>query len=171
MGLGYLDLIHEDCLSFKWYEVWKSHTADRYKINNVNKQATIVNNVRDLVVNLLQPLRDDIGIIKPKSWFRSSELERIICEVNYKRWCGRYSVTPNKATWDTYLNLKSHPKGMAVDIEVDCMTNDDLYYLIKRNFEFDQLIREYPREGVPDSGWIHVSWAGKTKNRNQAIYL
>ena len=50
------------------------------------------------------------------------------------------------------------------------MSNNELFNLIKKDFEFDQLIREFPKKGVPDSGWVHISW-DSDNNRGQAFTI
>lgn len=166
------DLIHEDCPNFKWYEVWKSSTAERLEIDNTSDDEEILENARNLTYYILQPLRDTLGPIKPNSWFRGEKLEKVITKKGFKRWAiNRGMDHKAPATWDAYFARKSHPRAQACDIEVAGISNDALFELIKENFEYDQLIREFPVEGVPDSGWVHVSWAGKEKNRNQAFTI
>ena len=51
-----------------------------------------------------------------------------------------------------------HCKGMAADIEINGVANADLAEWIKDNCEFRQLILEFYTPGIPDSGWVHVSY-------------
>jgi hypothetical protein len=51
-----------------------------------------------------------------------------------------------------------HCKGQAADIEIPGVANADLAEYIKDNFKFTQLILEFYTPGVPDSGWVHVSY-------------
>lgn len=165
-----LELIHSQCPNFKWYEVWKSSTANRLDLSNITSDSAVINNVRNLVVNVLQPLREDLGSIKPQSWYRGEALERWLCRDAYINWCAGRKIKPTEKTWQKYFKRKSHPKGQAVDIEVSVMSNDDLFEHIRKHYQFDQLIREYRVKGIPDSGWVHVSWAG-AGNRNQVVKI
>ena len=51
-----------------------------------------------------------------------------------------------------------HCKGQAVDIEVPVTSNYEVAKWIEENLEFDQLILEFYTPGIPDSGWVHVSY-------------
>lgn len=55
-------------------------------------------------------------------------------------------------------DTSQHTKGEAVDFEVPGIDNDDLAKWVRDNLEFDQLIREFPQAGIPDSGWVHASY-------------
>jgi len=62
-----------------------------------------------------------------------------------------------------------HSLGMAMDLDADMnpeLTNKDLFYFIKDNLEFDQLIWEFGT--TEDPSWVHVSY-NKNKNRNQLL--
>lgn len=165
------NLIVKKCPNFRWYEVWKSSTADRMDIVNVTDDPVIIKNVQGLVTNLLQPLRDEVGPMMPQSWFRIEQLERVLTQKAYRRWCIKKDIRINSQSWAEYFARKSHPKGSAIDIEVSSMSNDDLFELVKKDYEFDQLIREFPKKGIPDSGWVHLSWSSKTGNRGQAFTI
>jgi zinc D-Ala-D-Ala carboxypeptidase len=60
--------------------------------------------------------------------------------------------------------------GQAADIEIAGIDNKVLFNWIKDNMEFDQLILEYYKEGIPDSGWVHVSWSS-AGNRKQILTI
>ena len=62
-----------------------------------------------------------------------------------------------------------HCKGEAVDFEMSGFDNKNLASHIKNNFDFDQLILEYYEDGIPDSGWIHVSFKRDGSNRKQSL--
>ena len=51
-----------------------------------------------------------------------------------------------------------HCKGMAADIEIPGVANAELAEFIKANYKFTQLILEFYTPGIPDSGWVHVSY-------------
>jgi zinc D-Ala-D-Ala carboxypeptidase len=61
-----------------------------------------------------------------------------------------------------------HCKGFAADIEIPGIANADLAQWIKDNCEFRQLILEFYTPGVPDSGWVHVSY-NPADNKKQVL--
>jgi len=48
------------------------------------------------------------------------------------------------------------------------ISNKEVALWVKDNCEFDQLILEFYKEGVPDSGWVHCSYTIAIKNRKSA---
>jgi hypothetical protein len=166
-----MDLVHPDCPNFRWYEVWKSDIASRLEIDNVSEDPKIIAAAQGLTKHILQPIRDEHGSVKMNSWFRCEDLERVITKKAFHNWSVRHNVNPNfRSSWNKYFALKSHPGGEAGDIELPGISNDDLYQWIGKNIEFDQCIREFPVAGIPDSGWVHVSWSA-TKNRKQQFEI
>jgi len=98
-----------------------------------------------LVKNLLDPVREMYGHpIYVNSGFRT--------------------VAVNKAIGGATKPISQHTKGEAADLET--VDNARLFYLIRDNFDFDQLIWEEGNNLQPD--WVHVSF--KTKgNRKQIL--
>jgi len=45
-----------------------------------------------------------------------------------------------------------------------------VYYWIKNNLQFDQLILEKYTGGQPSSGWVHVSYV-EGHNRNETLQI
>ena len=62
-----------------------------------------------------------------------------------------------------------HCKGQAVDIEVNGVANGDLAKWIRDNLDFDQLILECYKTGVPTSGWVHVSYVVGGPHRRDVL--
>lgn len=63
-----------------------------------------------------------------------------------------------------------HTKGEALDLSIYenyKFNNADLFYYIKNNLEFDQLIWEFGDLNNP--AWVHVSIKRKGKNRNEIL--
>ena len=122
--------------NFSLKEMTKSQTATRRGIDNdpgEEEQA----NLQQLCEQVLQKVRDHFG--KPvtvTSGYRSPELNEAI---------------GGSTTSD-------HCKGMAADIEIAGVPNHKLAEWIKDNCEFRQLILEFYTPGIPDSGWVHVSY-------------
>ena len=136
--------------NFYLSELIKSTTADRCGIINVPTNQDIIDSLRLVAENILQPVRDHFGVaFSPSSGYRCLELNR---------------ATPGSK------DTSQHIKGEAVDFEVPGVSNLELYYWIKDNLIYDQLILEYYKKDVPNSGWVHCSYR-KSGNRNQAIAL
>jgi hypothetical protein len=86
---------------------------------------------------VLQPVRDHFGkSVTVNSGFRSSET--------------------NQATGGS--KSSDHVKGQAADIEIAGVANADLAQWIMDNLDYTQLILEFYTQGIPDSGWVHVSY-------------
>jgi hypothetical protein len=47
---------------------------------------------------------------------------------------------------------------MAADIEIPGVPNHELAEYIAKNHKFTQVILEFYTRGIPDSGWVHVSY-------------
>jgi zinc D-Ala-D-Ala carboxypeptidase len=47
---------------------------------------------------------------------------------------------------------------MAADIEIPGVPNADLAAYIRDKLAYTQLILEFYTPGIPDSGWVHVSY-------------
>ena len=122
--------------NFTLYEMTKSETALRHDMGNTPDAAAIAN-LQTLVEKVLQPVRNHYGMgVKVNSGYRSPE-------VNAKVGGSRTS---------------DHCKGMAADIEIPGVPNHELAEWIQFNLAYTQLILEFYTQGVPDSGWVHVSY-------------
>jgi uncharacterized protein YcbK (DUF882 family) len=73
-----------------------------------------------------------------------------------------------------------HCKGYAADIEIPGIANADLAEWIVANLQFTQIILEFYTPGVPDSGWVHVSYVPENlkkqaltamKQNGKTVYL
>lgn len=148
-------------------EVARSSTADRLELDNTPTD-NAMDKAKALAENVLEPIRTHFGIpFSPQSWFRGEALEKVICRRSFERWCERKGMPVDGVSWDAYFSRKSHPRGEAADIEIPGIANDVLFDWIRDNLEYDQLIREFPKEGDPMSGWVHVSWNNDGNNKNQ----
>ncbi len=134
--------------NFYLSELIKSPEAGRLGIDNTPTQL-VTDCLRLVAVNILQPVRDHFGIaFIPSSGYRCLELNRAIGSKDNSQ----------------------HIKGEAVDFELPGFSNLEIYYWIKDNLDFDQLILEYFKKDIPNSGWVHASYK-KSGNRNQAIAI
>ncbi len=122
--------------NFSLEEMIKSETALRHGMDNTPGKAEIANMVA-LCEKVLQPIRDHYAKgVKVNSGYRDPE-------VNAK-------VGGSKTS--------DHCKGMAADIEIPSVPNHELAEWISKNLEFTQVILEFYTPGIPDSGWVHVSY-------------
>ena len=122
--------------NFSLAEMVKSETALRHDMDNTPGEAEI-ENLKRLAEKVLQPVRDHYGKgVKVNSGYRAPE-------VNAKVGGSRTS---------------DHCKGQAADIEIPGVANADLAQWITENLDFTQVILEFYTKGIPDSGWVHVSY-------------
>jgi hypothetical protein len=122
--------------NFTLAEMVKSDTALRHDMDNTPGE-TEIENLKRLCEQILQPIREHFKTgVKVNSGFRHPE-------VNAK-------VGGSKTS--------DHCKGQAADIEIPGIPNADLAAWIMDNLTYTQLILEFYTPGVPDSGWVHVSY-------------
>ena len=124
--------------NFSLKEMTQSQTALRNNIENEPDEQQI-ENIKQLVVNVLQPLRDYYQLpLKITSGFRSPELCKMIGSTTKSQHCAN--------------------NGAAADFEIPGHDNKEVASHIKNNFDFDQLILEYYDDLDMNSGWIHCSF-------------
>lgn len=121
--------------NFSLHELTKSEAAERRGIDNT-PSLTVIDNLQALVDNVLQPLRDKLGPIVVTSGYRSPAVNVAV------------GGSPTS----------DHCLGMAADIEVLGKDNKETAQWILENLKFTQLILEFYTDGLPDSGWVHVSY-------------
>ena len=132
--------------NFTLSEMTKSEAALRHNIDNTPNEEQI-QALMALAQNVLQPVRDHFKKgVKCNSGFRAPA-------VNQK--------VGGSPTTD-------HCKGQAADIEIPGVSNYDLAKWIADNLKFTQVILEFYTQGVPDSGWVHVSY-DPSKLKNEAL--
>ena len=120
--------------NFSLRELTKSQTAERKGISNEPSEEHI-ENLKLLCTKILQPIRDEWGVVSISSGYRSQAL----CE-----------AIGSKIT-------SQHALGMAADFECYGLDNNKLFNWAIENVEFDQAILEF-YTGDPDSGWLHMSY-------------
>lgn len=127
-------------------EVVRSESAKRRGINNM-PGAEHIENLKELAINVFQPIRDHFKVpIHISSGYRSKILNNAV----------------NGAA------KSQHCLGQAIDIDVDgtSITNKQVFDFIKDNLDFDQMIWEFGNEKNPD--WVHVSF-NKGSNKKQIL--
>jgi len=118
--------------NFTWNELFKSEIAIRYGIDNTTIDQDILNNIRLLTENILQPVRDKFGQIRIASGYRCPEVNKLV---------GGSSNS-------------NHVLGIAADIEpIDSDTKlVDILTFIEKELDYHELIAEW----FPN-GWVHVA--------------
>jgi len=124
--------------NFSLREFTKSNTATRLGIDNSPTEEHI-ENLKKLCDNVLQPLRDALGLpLRITSGYRSEALNNAI---------------GGSKTSD-------HSKGKAADLELYINGEEDNLALFKAiqelNLPYYQLISEFGTEEKPD--WVHVAY-------------
>ena len=129
--------------NFALSEMTKSATAERLRVDNSPGSHHLVN-LTHLCINILQPVRDQFGVITINSGYRSPALNA--------------KVGGSKKS--------QHCNGQAAVFESFSTPNPDLAKWIAKNLEFDQLILEFYDGKDPNSGWVHFSYnlMGNRKN-------
>jgi hypothetical protein len=97
---------------------------------------------------VFEPLREAVDApIKINSFFRSEKL--------------------NKAIGGS--GKSQHCQGRAIDIDdvYGSVSNAYMFYYIKDNLDFDQLIWEFGSDANPD--WVHVSYVDEDSNRKRCL--
>ena len=129
-------------------EVTKSITAKRLGIDNTPDE-WVTENLRQIAVNVFQPIRDALGCpIHVSSGYRSADLNTAIGG----------------------SRRSQHVEGRALDLDADVFrgcTNSEIFNYVRENLEFDQLIWEFGDEDNPD--WVHVSFVYDGINRKRCL--
>ena len=133
--------------NFSLEEMYRSDTAQRCGIDNKPQTEEVVENLRALCLEVLQPLRDHLG--KPvvvSSGYRCKDLNKKVGGVENSQ----------------------HLKGEAADIKVSGKEDliDVMRYIMDQT-DFDQLIRE--KSGTTE--WVHVSHKRNGNNRRMVLRL
>jgi len=137
-------------------EVTYSQTAISNCIDNTpsDKQLSLI---KDTAVHVYDPVREWVGdSVKINSIFRGPKLNKKIGGSNSSQHC-------------VGLNPKLTSYGSAFDIDdtFKHKTNKEVFFFIKDNLEFDQLIYEFGTDNNAD--WVHFSYRGDGKNRKQVL--
>ena len=132
-------------ISYK--EATRSATALRLGIENIPNEYQL-QNMEIVAKKVFEPLREAVDApIKINSFFRCEEL--------------------NKAIGGS--SKSQHCQGRAIDIDdiYGHVSNAFMYYYIKDNLDFDQLIWEFGTDDSPD--WVNVSYVDEDSNRKRCL--
>ena len=128
-------------------EATRSVTALRLGIENKPSEYDL-QNMELIAEKVFEPLRKAVnGPIKINSFYRCEKL--------------------NKAIGGS--SRSQHCQGRAIDIDdvYGYVSNSYMYYYIKDNLNFDQLIWEFGTDAEPD--WVHVSYVDEDSNRKRCL--
>lgn len=149
--------------NFNLNELLKSPTADRWGFKEqYEPPVQVVENLKNLCVYVLQPIRDYLNKpIRISSGYRSP---RVNAKVG-----GASKKIDGKV-----IQTSQHVKGEAADIEIwinGVESNGEIvkavkYLMENENLTFDQCILEYGT--LKNPSWIHLSFS-KGNNRNQVL--
>ena len=124
-----------------------SQTALRRNLDNTPNEEQL-KCMKGVAENLFEPLREWVGgPIKINSFFRGEPVNTAIGG----------------------STRSQHMKGQAIDIDdtFKHKTNAEMYYYIKDNLDFDQMIWEFGDDNNPN--WVHVSYVSPEKNRKVCL--
>jgi zinc D-Ala-D-Ala carboxypeptidase len=143
--------------NFTLSEMTKSETALRLGLDNEPNEQQLAA-LKMTAEKLCQPVRDHFGPTKINSALRTLPVNRAIGSSDNSH----------------------HVRGMAVDLEVPGVSNAEVAQWIVDNLDFTQVILEFYTPGIPDSGWVHVSYVPEdlrkqvltaTKQNGKTVYL
>ncbi len=124
-----------------------SRTAERLGLKN-DPSDVHLKNMRLIAEKIFEPLRMHVGgPIKINSFYRGPEL--------------------NKAIGGSSKSQHCHGQAIDIDDTFGHMSNADMYYWIKENLNFDQMIWEFGDDKNPN--WVHVSYVSDEDNRNRCL--
>jgi len=124
-----------------------SKTAKKYGLDNT-PNAKQLSAMKNIGKNLFDKLREWCGgPVFVSSFFRGDEVNEKV---------GGSSTS-------------QHYKGEAIDIDdvYEYKTNAEMFYYIKENLDFDQMIWEFGDDDNPS--WVHVSLKLNGKNRKECL--
>jgi len=130
--------------NFTLRELTYSQTAIKNEIPNIPKDPAVLENLKTLCEQVLEPLREGLGMpIRITSGYRSIALNKYIGG----------------------SKTSQHNTGEAVDFDLN-ENNAKAFEYIANNLEFDQMIWEFGTDENPD--WVHVSFR-EGQNRKQLL--
>ena len=131
---------------FTLEEFIRSNTAERMGIDNVPKDEEVIKNLRNLCLEVLQPLRDYVGApVHINSGYRCKELNVAVGGVKNSQHC----------------------RGEACDIRIASPKQGREWAAwIEDNCRFDQMLLERNKNGAV---WLHVSCKRDTEANRQVF--
>lgn len=128
---------------FHLSEFTQSQTAIRLMLDNTPNRTQIAA-LKLLCEKVLEPVREHYNRpVMISSGYRSPAVNR--------------AVRGSRSS--------QHAKGEAADFELPGLANLSVCRWMERNLNYDQLILEFYEPGVPNSGWVHVSYREPYRNQ------
>ena len=133
-------------LNFSMSELIYSDTAIKNNINNM-PDINSLDNILNLIVFCLQPIREKFGPIKVTSGYRCSKLNKLVGgQIN-----------------------SNHLFGNAADIIPLKANFKQVYDFITNNLEYDECFIETNKQGVK---WLHIAYRKNTnRKKHNSNYL
>lgn len=131
-------------------ELTKSQVAERKGINN-NPSPMQIENLKNLAVNILQPIRSNFD-------------ESLIISSGFR--CAQLNIEIGSSINSEHC---ADNKSAAADFEIPGVDNKVLAQWIKDNLIWNQLILEFYKEGEPSSGWVHCSYSTDLNKKESLI--
>lgn len=134
--------------NFTLEELIRSNAAERMGFDNVPKDEKVVENLRSLCLEVLQPLRDYVGApVHINSGYRCPELNMVVGGVKNSQHC----------------------RGEAADIRiVSPKQGREWAAWIEDNCRFDQMLLERNKSGAV---WLHVSCKRDAAKNRQSFTI
>lgn len=120
-----------------------THTST--KIANTPTSPIILDNLRLVCSNILEPVREHYG-------------RAVLINSGYR--CARVNAAIGGS------RTSQHMKGEAVDFHVRGHTVYDVAVWISENLDYDQVILENFVPGIKTSGWVHCSFSKNNKGQD-----
>ena len=133
--------------NFSLRELTKSATAERSGIDNTPKDLEHLVNMTHLAIHILQPVRDEFGVITVNSGYRSPDL--------------------NKAVGGSDKSQHCHGQAMDLDDTYGHRSNASMFQHIRYNMDYDQIIWEFGDDKNP--AWVHISYVSEEENRHRCL--
>lgn len=133
---------------FTMQEATKSNAAVVAAANNWPMSQQLINNIVLIARTVLEPIRSYYDIpFSPQSWYRSTEVNRIVGGVP----------------------TSFHTTGLAVDIELPGINNKELAIQASQLIDYDKIILENHVAVLYNSGWVHIQITNNGTNRRQLL--
>ena len=132
--------------NFTLEELYRSETAERMGIDNVPKDKEVIENLKNLCFEVLQPLREHVDApVIINSGYRCQRLNEAVGGVKNSQHCG----------------------GEAADIRIASLEQGREWATwIEDNCRFDQMLLERNKNGAV---WLHVSCKRDTEANRQVF--